>query len=49
MERMLDLGLYSKLAEVVLAQEDDTLSEQSQFRFTEKGALTAALEERLTR
>ena len=43
MEQMLDLGLFKKLAEFVL-MKDQT---QTQWLFTEKGALSVAVEDRL--
>lgn len=45
MERMLDLGLYGKLAEFVLLEDANQM--QSRFHFTEKGALKNSLDLRL--
>ena len=44
-DKMLDLSLYSKLAEYVLLQENSQVS--TRFQFTEKGALKNALDLRL--
>lgn len=44
MEKILDLGLYRKLAQVVLEQDEN----QQNFVFTEKGALTQSLNDRLS-
>ena len=43
MEQMLDLGLFKKLAEFVLIKGQT----QTQWLFTEKGALSVAVEDRL--
>jgi hypothetical protein len=45
MEKMLDLGLYSKLAEYVLLEDSSQM--YSRFYFTEKGALKNSLDSRL--